>query len=237
MSIRGDLNLFHPIEVLQIMKTNMVTGILLVKTSEKYIGIYFYEGNIVFAAVSQDIEELIQRKNLTAFLKEIKEKDREEFGRIMRSVRRAISEFVRSKNGSFTFEEVKAFIDDKVKPLINPTETVIIEEARKINEPDVLERKISDPDLVFEKRQNFQDILKKAQLNVVEYKILDFVNSQNSVKQIIALSGLPEVTVKRVLFALLCAGIIGRAAKKPAVKRRWFSLGILRRIVDRIRGL
>jgi len=53
----------------------------------------------------------------------------------------------------------------------------------------------------------------------------------------VKLSGLSEETVKKVLFALLCAGVIGRAAKKPVLKKRWFSLGILRRLIDRIKGL
>ncbi len=237
MSIRGDLNLFHPIEILQIIKTNRATGILLVKTSLRFIGIYFFDGDIVFAAVAESVEELLQKKNITSFLKEIKSSNREEFARLMRDVRRAISEFTKAKDGTFTFEEVKTFIDDKVKPTVIPTETVIIEESRKINDVNVLNKKISDPELVFEKKENYQNILRKAQLNVVEYKILDLVDGKNTVQRIIELSGLSEETVKRVLFALLCAGIIGRAAKKPALKKRWFTLGILRRLIDKIKGL
>ncbi len=237
MSIRGDLNLFHPIEILQIIKTNRATGILLVKTSLRFIGIYFFDGDIVFAAVAESVEELLQKKNITSFLKEIKSSNREEFARLMRDVRRAISEFTKAKDGTFTFEEVKTFIDDKVKPTVIPTETVIIEESRKINDINVLNKKISDPELVFEKKENYQNILRKAQLNVVEYKILDLVDGKNTVQRIIELSGLSEETVKRVLFALLCAGIIGRAAKKPALKKRWFTLGILRRLIDKIKGL
>ncbi len=237
MPIKGDLNLFHPIEILQIMKTNRATGILLVKTPVRYIGIYFFEGDIVFAAVADSVEELLGRKNITSFLKEVKASDREEFSRLMREVRRAISEFVRSREGTFTFEEVKAFIDDRVKPMVIPTETVIIEETRKISDVNVFNKKISDPKLLFEKRQNYQDILRKTHPNIVEYKVLDLVDGKNTVEDIVKLSGLSEETVKKVLFALLCAGVIGRAAKKPVLKKRWFSLGILRRLIDRIKGL
>jgi len=176
MPIKGDLNLFHPIEILQIMKTNRATGILLVKTPVRYIGIYFFEGDIVFAAVADSVEELLGRKNITSFLKEVKASDREEFSRLMREVRRAISEFVRSREGTFTFEEVKAFIDDRVKPMVIPTETVIIEETRKISDVNVFNKKISDPKLLFEKRQNYQDILRKTHPNIVEYKVLDLVD-------------------------------------------------------------
>jgi len=237
MPIKGDLNLFHPIEVLQIMKINKATGILLVKTPSRYIGIYFFEGDIVFAAVADTVEELLQRKNLTSFLKGLRDSSREEFARLMREVRRSITEFVKAKEGTFTFEEVRVFIDEKVKPMVIPTETVIIEETRKINDVKVFNKKISDPDLVFEKKEGYQEILKKTHLNIVEYKVLDLVDGKNTVRDIIKLSGLSEETVKRVLFALLCAGVIGRAAKKPSLRKRWFSLGILRRLINKIKGL
>ena len=144
---------------------------------------------------------------------------------------------IRVTKGSFAFEEASFFIDDGFNPVLIPTEFVIMEATRRLDDWDVVGRKISSLQLVFERRSDWEDMAKKAELTQEEMDILEAVNGERSVEKVIEVTGSPSKEVTRVLFGLLCAGIIGRARVRPKLKKRWITKGLLKRLIQRIRGI
>jgi hypothetical protein len=139
--------------------------------------------------------------------------------------------------GSFAFEEASFFLEEGFQPVLIPSEFVIIEATRQLDDWDVVGRKISSLQLVFERRDTWEDMAKRAELTTEEMEILEAIDGERSVEKVIEASGRPSKEVTRVLFGLLCAGIIGRARKRPKIEKRWITRGLLRRLIRRIRGI
>ena len=128
-------------------------------------------------------------------------------------------------------------MEEGFKPVLIPSEFVIMEATRQLDDWDVVGRKISSLQLVFEKRDNWEEMAKRAELSSEEMEILEAIDGERSVEKVIEASGRPSKEVTRVLFGLLCAGIIGRARKRPKIEKLWITRGLLRRLIRRIRGI
>ena len=108
--------------------------------------------------------------------------------------------------------------------------------ARQLTEEEV-ERKISDLGLVFVKSENWDEIAKKALLLDHEKKILHLIDGKNKVSDIISITKLNDLIVKRTLYGFLACGIIQREKKKERKLGFDLTKALLNKIISKIKGL
>jgi len=220
--------------VFQLIKSNRETGVLLISSPDLLGGVYFVEGDIVYATTAKKMYDFFSKKKFTNFLRAMKEEGN---GALWQEVIDTLLKVTKVTKGSFAFEEASFFLEEGFQPVLIPSEFVIIEATRQLDDWDVVGRKISSLQLVFERRDTWEDMAKRAELTTEEMEILEAIDGERSVEKVIEASGRPSKEVTRVLFGLLCAGIIGRARKRPKIEKRWITRGLLRRLIRRIRGI
>ncbi len=236
MAIKGDLRYFHPIELFQLIRDNKETGILVVDTGGAYIGVYFVGGKIAFAFRGDRAHDLFTRKVVRDFVVALKTRDAAAISRLTAGIRGTIDELMRSTRGTFSFESADFFVDNEVKDYLISTERIIVSESKKIEDEEVLSRKISSEDMVFRKSRNFRDIISQVQLDADDYRVLDAVDGRRSVREIVEFTGLNPLRVKQSLYGFLCAGIIQRAPQRLRLSEL-FSVKIIAKLINRLRGL
>ncbi len=237
MAVKGDLSEFHPVEVLQLIRENRGTGILLISYPEGYMGMYFVDGNIAFAFKSKRMYDLYTKRRVKEFVNALKNRDKEAFAKLMGLVKSTLAEFFSTREGSFTFEEVNFFVDSDVKEFLIGTERVIFSESKKIDDESIINKKISSLDMKFQKTKECPNIVSRLQLDEEDFQILDAINGNRTVKELIEFTGLPASKVKQTLYGFLCAGMIKRAPKKFTFTSSIFSLNLIKKLINRIRGL
>ncbi len=240
MAIKGDLRLFHPIEVFQIIKANRETGVLLVASPKMLVGVYFVDGDIAYAGKAKKMYDFFAKSKFSNFLKELRERESRKVDKedeLWQGVITTLLELMSLSKGVFTFEEASFFLGEDPSPVLIPTEMLIMEASRQLNDWDVVGKKISSMELIFSKKRGWEEAAARAELRPDEEEVLEAVDGERSVEQIMKYTGFPSKEVTRILFGLLCAGIIGRAPKKPPEKKRWITRTLLRKIVDKIRGI
>jgi len=152
------------------------------------------------------------------------------------------------KEGKFSITSGFIKYSEDIKPLIN-TEKLIILLSRNLSLEEV-NRKITDPELIYEKTEKAQELSELADLSSQEREILALVDGKNKVSDIIAkihfnrilkdenilnindekyvkkLYEDSELLVKRALYGFLASGIITR--KSRSIKK---SESIIERII------
>ncbi len=239
MGIKGDLRLFHPIEVFQLIKANQETGILLVSSPSMLAGIYFVDGDVAFATKAEKMHDFFTKNRFSAFLKATEGKKPRGAGikeEPWQEVVSTLMEIMGLKEGIFSFEEASFFLYENTAPTLIPSEMLIMEATRKSGDwEDVVGKKISSMELIFDKKPGWEDLAKKAELRPEEKKVLEVVGGDRNVDQIVSLTGLSTEEVTRTLFGLLCAGLIGRASRKlPMLKKKWLTRRLLSKLMDKI---
>jgi len=240
MAIKGDLRLFHPIEVFQIIKSNKETGVLLVASPKMLVGVYFVDGDIAYAGKAKKMYDFFAKSKFSNFLKAVKEREGQGLNRedeLWQEVIKTLLELMHLNKGIFTFEEASFFLGDNASPILIPTEMLIMEATRQLRDWDVVGKKISSLELVFAKKAGWEEGVRRAELRPEEEEVLEAVNGERNVEQIVKHTGLSSEDVTKILFGLLCSGVIGRAPKKPPKKKRWITRTLLRKIVDKIKGI
>jgi len=240
MAIKGDLRLFHPIEVLQLIKSNRETGVLLVASPTMLAGVYFVDGDVAYATKAKKMYDFFAKKKFSTFLKTLKEKEATSLNiedELWQEIIATLLDLTLLKEGTFSFEEASFFLGEGFIPILIPTEMLIIEATRRLNDWDVIGKKISSMELIFAKKRGWEEAAKRAELTPDEKRVLEAVDGKNTVEAIVNQTDLPPEEVTKILFGLLCAGIIGRATRKPLLKKRWLTRGLLRKLVEKIKGI
>ena len=238
MGIKGSFSDFHPIEVFQLIRENKQSGILLISYEGGYIGMYFIDGNLVFAFRAQKMYDIFTKKTVSRFVAALKNRDRETFNQMLMEMKSILSLFFSLRDGAFSFEEVTFFKDDEISKYALATERLMMFEAKRIEDESIIDKKISSMDMVFEKRKGFENIIKNMELDVNDYKVLDAVNGRRSVRDIIEDIGLSAQEVKRILYGFLCTGVIKRSP--PRIKReklKLFPIELVKKLINKIKGL
>ncbi len=237
MAIKGELEHLHPIELLQILRDNRETGILVVDVGNGYIGMYFVDGKIAFAFRADRAYDLFTQKLVKDFVTALKTKDAALFSRLIARIKSSIAAFVSSTKGTFSFEKANFFVDDDVKEFLMSTERIIISESKRISDPEILERKISSDEMVFRKVKGADEMLSQVQFDADDYRVFDAVDGKRTVAEIIEYTGLPPIKVKQRLFGFLCAGLIQRAPRRAFRLADFLSVKLVARLIKRLRGM
>ena len=116
--------------------------------------------------------------------------------------------------GTFNFEADVHPEEQDLLVSINP-ESLLLEGARRMDEWNLVEKKIPSFDLVFEMDQNHVKA-SDAALTEEQRTVLDLIDGQRDVQGIIDESGLVEFEVGKALYGLLTAGFVHRVGRTKA---------------------
>ncbi|MBC8183540.1 DUF4388 domain-containing protein [candidate division KSB1 bacterium] len=110
--------------------------------------------------------------------------------------------------GHFSFENN---VETQEKSISTPTEQLLLDSARMINEWKDIKKVIPSMDIVFllSKKSSVSAINLKPE----EWKILAQINGNRSVKEIVAETGKDELEVAKVIFQLHSVGLLEKAEK------------------------
>jgi tetratricopeptide (TPR) repeat protein len=239
MAIKGSLKEASLPDVLQLLAMGKKTGCLAVTHRSNFGYIFFEKGRICYASIVNRRDRLgdmlvknsvISQQQLdNAIAAQTKQRDKRigellvEQGALTREelhqyVRRQIEEAVYFlftwMQGTFNFEADVHPEEQDLLVSINP-ESLLLEGARRMDEWNLVEKKIPSFDLVFERDQARLQT-SDVELTEEQRTVLDLVDAQRDVQSIVEESGLVEFEVGKALYGLLTAGFVHRVGRTKA---------------------
>jgi tetratricopeptide (TPR) repeat protein len=236
MAIRGSLKEASLPDVLQLLAMGKKTGCLSVTHRNSFGYIYFDKGRICYASIVNRRDRLgdrllksgaISQEQLDAGIalqdrrrdKRLGELLVEQGALTIEQLHNAIHVQIQEAvyflftwtAGTFNFEaDVAPDAHDYVVS-INP-ESLLLEGARRVDEWELIEKKIPSFDLVFE--MNRAKVMSSdVELTAEQRVVLDLVDGSRDVQAIIDASGLVEFEVGKAVYGLLNASFIHRIGK------------------------
>lgn len=231
MAIAGDLKIFNFVDIFQVLRKDKKDGILVIEAPSKNYAVYFKDGDILYIREVAKVFYVYLDVDFEGVLR----KDGVSKGEIYNILVARLPNFLALKEGKFSFTPGFIKYPPDITPQI-PIEKLIMYLSRQLTEEEV-ERKISDLNLVFEKVENYETIAKKAFLTDYEKKILTLIDGKNKVSDIIYLSKINDLIVKRSLYGFLACGLIQREKKKERKIGFDLTRNLLNKIIAKIKGL
>ncbi len=146
--------------------------------------------------------------------------------------------------GEFRFEPNQLPPDERITVPLN-LENVIMEGGRRQQEWEKLRDEIPDLELPLRFAERPNTNLRNISLSVEEWKVISFINSRNTIRQISQFLGMDDYQVRKVVHGLRRAGLIEMAqpqilkpepvAVRAPAQGAKLSRGVLLRIIDGIR--
>ncbi len=276
MALKGNLRDFSTTQLLNLINLARKTGTLTVQGDE-LARMSFREGKLIYAHIGDETNNqlahvLEQAGKLTKEQAQIiqtrvKGKSDKQIGHlliqagyvtqsdIIQSVRQYVLGIVYKlftwRDGLFRFDA------NKLPPSTHITipidlESVIMEGSRRVQEWEVLQEELPDLDVSLRFTDKPDEKLRNVNLTVEEWRVISFINPQNSVRQIARANNLSDFEVRRIIYGMLQAGIVQiiqqpKEKKPPATSTRRrkpapeqspaAKRGVVVRLIDRIRGL
>ena len=239
MAIKGSLKEASLPDVLQLLAMGKKTGCLAVTHRSNFGYIFFEKGRSCYASIvnrrdrlgdmlvknsvisQQQLENAIaaqaktRDKRIGELLVEQNALTREELHQyVRRQIEEAVYFLFTWMQGTFNFEADVHPEEQDLLVSINP-ESLLLEGARRMDEWNLVEKKIPSFDLVFEMDQSHVKA-SDAELTEEQRTVLELVDGQRDVQAIIDGSGLVEFEVGKALYGLLTAGFVHRVGRTKA---------------------
>ncbi|MCA0457161.1 MAG: DUF4388 domain-containing protein [Chloroflexi bacterium] len=149
----------------------------------------------------------------------------------------------------FRFDDNVLPPNDRIQVPID-LENIIIEGSRRIKEIEELNQHLPNLDFALRFPGNPREKLKGIHLSVAEWRVVQYVNPKNSIRQIARANNMSEIEIRRVVYGLEQAGLVElvkppgmeqaassmqrrpRQPQKPQVKA-----DVVNRLIDRIRSI
>jgi|GEM_PF-515326 len=225
----GDLSIFRFPDILQLISIQKLTGCLSLNSEENKVNIFFRNGWIIYVSYWDDINESLgdilvsagklSRIQLQHFLKEkglLKEvlinkrlisldelKDL-----VNRYTEEAIYKLFSMIKGDFQFTNylMPAEMNDILTEL--PTNDIILEGVRRIDEWQLINKKICNREQVLKKLITDAEELGEVTLSNKELEIFSLVDGRRDINRIIKDSKMSEFEVCKILYVLLSANLL-----------------------------
>ncbi len=154
-------------------------------------------------------------------------------------------------SGAFRFEPNQLPAEERVTVPIS-LEHLILEGSRRVQEWERLRGALPDLDVPLRFSERPDANLRNINLNVDQWKVISFINSKNTIRQIAGFLKMDEHQIRGIVHNLQTAGLIdvgaaaaASVAAAPVIPARpvapapatKVSRGVLLRVMDRIRGL
>ena len=233
MALKGNLRDFSTTQLLNLINLAKKTGTLVIEGPAQ-AQMSFRNGKLIYAVLGQDDGSLTSILHRAGKLTEEQAKalkaraanasDKElglllinagyaSQGDIINSIKNHTTEIVYRLftwvEGLFRFEPAIMPGDDKITVPID-LEHVILEGARRMKEWEQLNEELPNLDMAlkFTDRPNAASI-RNMNLNVEEWRVVSFINPKNSMKAIAKANNLSDLEIRKVVYGLLQAGLVG----------------------------
>ena len=147
--------------------------------------------------------------------------------------------------GAFRFDPNQLPPEERITVPIN-LDNLIIEGGRRVQEWEHLRGELPDLDVPLRFSERPDTNLRNINLSVEQWKVVSFINSRNTIRQIASFLRMDEFQIRRIVYGLQSAGLVDVAAAAVAAPPprpvapapgAQVSRGVLMRVIDRIRGL
>lgn len=270
MALKGNLRDFTIIQLLNLVNLARKTGLLVIETPEETAQLGFLDGRLTFARVGQEDDSLCtmlyrRHKLTTSQYRQMQSRQTTmgdmELGLIlvnsdtltMQEIIDAVQEMYVSVvrrlftliEGFFRFD-AEAELPEYRIPVAIELENLIIEGSRQIQEKEFLQEEIPSLDMAlkFSDRQGMD--IQKVNLSVDEWKVVSYVNPQNTIKQIAKATKMRDMEIRRIVYSLIQAGLVELirptgalpgAVKPVPVQVPDDQRSLVNRLIDRIRSI
>ena len=246
MALRGKLQDFTFIQVLNLVNLAHKTGNLIVQSSAVKAQVYFREGKLVYAEFGDEPVDLSSILNKSRILTDnqyrVIVQHRNEFsdkalglmlinaGFVTRDVILStlqihyldiIRRLFTWMEGSFEFENDELPPSDRIGVRLD-LENIILEGSRQLREWEHLQDEIPSLEMALKFTDAPTDKLKNVHLTVEEWRVVSYVNPRNTMRQIATATRMNELEIRRIILGMLQAGLveITRPETMPTIKPR-----------------
>lgn len=270
MALKGNLRDFSLHQLLNLINLAHKTGALTVRNDlgrSEFAYLFFREGKLIYATLDHrpvrltDILVKVGKITLDQ-AKIVRDRSRADTDKelglllihhgylsqndIIQGVRSYLLETVYHlftwPSGEFRFEPNQLPPEERITVPLN-LENLIMEGGRRQQERDKLRDEIPDLDVALRFAERPSANLKNISLSVNEWKVISFINSRNTIRQIGQFLTLDDYQVRHIVYSLRRAGLV-EVAQSPLLKAQppripapgaRMSRGIILRIIDGIR--
>ena len=232
MALKGNLRDFTFSQLLNLINLAAKTGTLVIEGSGDIARVFFREGKLSYAQIGAEdsgLAAILQRTNRisTSQYRILAERARmmsdKELGLllinagylsqqdILDSLTQYIVDVVRQlftwAEGFFHFEPDEVSPNGKI-PVRIDLENLIIEGTRQLQEWEALQEEIPSLDMALKFTERPGANISNMNLNVEEWRVVSYVNPQNTIRQIAQATHLSDLEIRRVVYSLLQAGLV-----------------------------
>lgn len=150
------------------------------------------------------------------------------------------------REGDFRFETGEIPPDGRIQVRLN-LENLIVEGARKLKEIKELKSEIPSLDMALQFTHRPGTDLRRINLTSTEWRVISYVNPNNSIQQIANTTQLDEMEIRRVVYTLLQAGLVeiirpngmpvALPGKSLPVNKPKENRPLIQRLIERIRSI
>jgi len=230
LALRGSLSETSLADVLQLIASSRKTGCLTVIDRHNVGNIYFEDGMLTYAAVvnrpdrigdilvsqgkitrsqlerAMKVQRVKPERRIGSILVELGYASREDIEDVLKKqIEEAIYHLMKLNRGEFIFEQGRVCDEGEFKVSLNVL-GVVLEQARKIDEWNLLKDKVQSPNLVLGIREGIDG--RALKVNDKENIILLLVDGRRTVRELAEISGLGEYETYKVVYSLMSAGIL-----------------------------
>ena len=271
MALKGNLRDFTITQLLNLVNIACKTGTLIVEGTGEVASISFREGKLAYAQLEKQDSSLagilrrnkkISARQYTILRERANKMNDKELGLLLinagyltqkdviESLQQYFIDVVRQLftwvEGMFRFDASLVTPYDKISVRMD-LENLIIEGSRQLREWELLQQEIPSLDMALKFNERPGKNIKDVNLSVEEWRVVSFVSPKNTMSQIARATHLNELEIRRVVYALLQAGLVDiiRPGGVPiSIQPRAFQTtdkekqkSLVHRIIDRIRSI
>ena len=271
MALKGNLRDFSITQLLNLIHIAGKTGALYVEGGSDTVAIYFRDGKIAFSqSANQSFDLLkilasykkIKRAQLVMLQEKFKDLQPAELGlclvnsgyvsqeEILESLRWYYSGVAKLlfiwEDGFFHFEGAEGAPEGNIL-VREGLEDLIVEGARRLKEYELLKDEIPSLEMALKFADRPGTNMRSINLSQDEWHVVSYVNPKNTIAQIAQTVRLNEMDIRRVVYALVQAGIVQiiRPATGPVItpghtfvtQNKEEQKSIVNRLIDRIRAI
>jgi hypothetical protein len=232
MALKGNLRDFSILQLLNLINLANKSGALYVEGPPNDARIVFREGRLGYACLGNSskplIQELVERKVISSseagpIVSRERTNNDKEMGiflmnagylsqdQVLTTLEVVYSDVVRQlftwEEGFFHFEIGELPPDEKI-PVRLELESLIVEGARQAHELEELKNELPSLEMALKFTDRPGTNIRDVNLSVEEWRVVNYVNPKNSIQQIAKATQMNDLEVRRVVYALLQAGLV-----------------------------
>ncbi|AEP11840.1 DnaJ-class molecular chaperone with C-terminal Zn finger domain [Chloracidobacterium thermophilum B] len=236
--MKGTLSLINFADIIRDLHLTRRTGLLRLTRDRELRAVFVEQGDLVFALSNLPHErlgdfllarDLITREQYEAAVQKPNAKQR--FGQVLVEMgvmsREAVETHARQhlteiilaafewERGEFVFEEGTRAAHDVKLNLLTPN--LILMGVRRMTNDEAVRRALGPTTQFIELSPDAITQLQRATLDGTEGFVLSRITGRMTIDELVLISGVPEATILRVVYGLLCAGILVGSHPRPTM--------------------